>query len=322
VPPALPSSLPPAPAVEAPAPALEDTVSTDADDVASPSRLLSMMTCEEIAKLLHHDGDLFPPVRPCDTANGSDKKTHWTAEELHRVMGCRKFRNYKQLLQVSLDGEWVDGGEFPPSLGSYATIPKATRGGALDRTRYKYLDAVHMDIAFGDCLLVGGFWYALILVDRATRYNWAFGLSSLSSADILSAIRKFRAAAGGLTRCFHCDCDLKLFGSAVSEYLIDNGSKVVAAPAKRQSSNGLVESHWKTMVHMACAYITEKQMPRTFWFYAVVHAARMMNGIPGRYCSGRLASPFLLVHGVGHDERTWIPIFSLAFFHHERDGDV
>ncbi len=177
-----------------------------------------------------------------------------------------------------------------------------------------------MDIAFGDCVSIKGFRYALILVDRAARYNWAFGLQGLSSSEILSAIRKFRAAAGSLARCFYCDCDCKLFGTAISKYLVDNGSKVVAAPAKRQSSNGLVESHWKTIVHMAWAYIKEKQMPRSFWFYAVVHAARMMNAIPGRH-SGRLVSPFLLVHGVGHDERTWTPIFSLAYFHHDRDGD-
>ena len=75
------------------------------------------------------------------------------------------------------------------------------------------------------------------------------------------------------------------------------------------------------MVHMACACIMEKQMPRSFWFYAVVHAARMMNAIPGRYL-GRLVSPFLLVHGIGHDERTWIPIFSIAYFHHEKDRDA
>jgi hypothetical protein len=72
---------------------------------------------------------------------------------------------------------------------------------------------------------------------------------------------------------------------------------------------------------MARAYLTEKQMPRAFWFYAVTHAARMMNAIPISY-QGQLASPFLLVHGVGHDERTWVPLFSLCFFHHERDGDV
>ena len=168
-----------------------------------------------------------------------------------------------------------------------------------------------MDIAFGDCVSVGGYFCALILVDRATRYNWAFGLKTLSSECILAALRLFRVAAGSFARCFYCDCDPKLFGRTISDYLVDNSSKVVAAPAKRQSSNGLVESHWKVMVHMARAYLTEKQMPRAFWFYAVVHSARMMNAIPGKI-HGRIASPFLLVHGVGHDERTWIPLFSLC----------
>jgi hypothetical protein len=59
---------------------------------------------------------------------------------------------------------------------------------------------------------------------------------------------------------------------------------------------------------MACAYLTKKQMPCTFWFYAITYAARMMNAIPGKH-SGCLASPFLLAHGMGHDERTWIPLF-------------
>ncbi len=57
-----------------------------------------------------------------------------------------------------------------------------------------------------------------------------------------------------------------------------------------------------------------------YWFYAITHAARMMNAIPGKHL-GYLASPFLLVHGVGHDEHTWIPLFSLCYFHHVRDGN-
>ncbi len=233
------STTPPVPASSVPAssaPPSSDHFGGDTD--ASSTRLLSTMTPDEIQSLLHHVGTTFPSVRPCDTANNSDKRTHWTSEELHRIMGCRKFRNYKHLLQVSRDSQWVDGGEFPPSLGSFATIPKS-----LDKHRYKYLDAVHMDIAFGDCLSVGGFRYALILVDCATWYNWVFGLQSLSSADIISALWKFCASAGRLASCFYCDCDTKLFGTAVSEYLIDGLSIIVAAPAKRQSSNGLVESH-------------------------------------------------------------------------------
>jgi hypothetical protein len=93
-------------------------------------------------------------------------------------MGCRKFRNYKHILHVSRNGEYVDGGEFPPSLGSFAIIPKAKRGKQRYRSRYRYFFAVHMDIAFGDCLSVGGFRYALILVDCATWFNWTFGLKS------------------------------------------------------------------------------------------------------------------------------------------------
>jgi hypothetical protein len=75
------------------------------------------------------------------------------------------------------------------------------------------------------------------------------------------------------------------------------------------------------MVHMACAYLTKKQMPCTFWFYAITHMARMMNAIPGKH-SGHLASPFLLFHSVGNDERTWVPLFLLAYFHHKKDGDI
>jgi hypothetical protein len=86
------------------------------------------------------------------------------------------------------------------SLGSYATILKAKQGTFLDRTSYRLLDAVHMDIAFGDSVTVGGYRFALILVDRATRYNWAFGLKTLSSDCILSALCLFRAAACSLAR--------------------------------------------------------------------------------------------------------------------------
>jgi hypothetical protein len=112
--------------------------------------------------------------------------------------------------------------------------------------------------------LVGGFRYALILVDRATHYNWAFELKNLSSDSILSAIWLFCGAAGSLAQCFYCNCKLKVFGTAISKYLIENQSTVIAVPAKQQSFNSLVKLHGKTMVHMAQSYLTKKQMPCTF----------------------------------------------------------
>jgi hypothetical protein len=283
-PPLVSSILPSTPlAPSQPVPVASSSPPSSPVDAILRVTLLSTIPHDSILKLLPHADSPLPSICPCDTANNLDTKMHWTAEELYCIMGCQKNCNYKHILQVSRDGEWVDGREFPPSLGSFAMIPKANCGGPLDHTKYKFLDAVHMDIAFGDCLSISGFQYALILVDRATRYNWTFGLKTLTSDSILSALCLFQASAGSLARCFYSDSDVKLFGTAISEYLIDSNSKVVTAPAKRQISNGLVESHWKTMVHMGCPYLTKKQMPRRYWFYAITHAACMMNAIPGKH---------------------------------------
>jgi hypothetical protein len=258
---------------------------------------------------VHCPGSILPPVCPCDWSNGFNTRTRWTSEELHRALGCRRFRNYKHIIQTSLDGQRIDGGEFLLLLGTFTTIPKAPHGSAIDRKQSFFLDVVHIDIIFGDCVLVGGFRYSLIFADQATCYNWVFGLKNLSNALILVAFHLFRADAGSYAQCFRCDCDAKLFGTKIWEHFIDNYSNIVAAAAGHQSSNGLVESHCKVMVHMACAYLMEKQMPRSFWFYAIVHSAHMMNAIPGKF-GGKLASPFLLVHGLGHDGQKFTPVGS------------
>ena len=52
----------------------------------------STMTSEEIACHLHHIGTSFPLVQLCDTANASNTKICWSAEELHCIMSCCKFR--------------------------------------------------------------------------------------------------------------------------------------------------------------------------------------------------------------------------------------
>jgi hypothetical protein len=75
------------------------------------------------------------------------------------------------------------------------------------------------------------------------------------------------------------------------------------------------------MVHMSRAYLTEKQMLQMFWYFAIKHATKMMNIIPGKY-KGKLASPFIPVHGVRPDQQAWLPIFSLCYFHHEKDSSA
>ena len=70
---------------------------------------------------------------------------------------------------------------------------------------------------------------------------------------------------------------------------------------------------------MARAYITEKQVGRECWYFALVHSASMINQIPGRL--GRnLTTPFEAVHNKKLDSKTWFELFSVGYFDHTTDS--
>jgi hypothetical protein len=71
---------------------------------------------------------------------------------------------------------------------------------------------------------------------------------------------------------------------------------------------------------MARAYLTDRQMPKRFWFYALRHAAQVMNYCPG-HRSGSLTSPFELAHGCKPDLRVLFRLFSIGFFRHCVDSN-
>jgi hypothetical protein len=60
-------------------------------------------------------------------------------------------------------------------------------------------------------------------------------------------------------------------------------------------------------------------MPRSFWFYAIRHAAQMMNYAPGRL-KNCLTTPFELVHNKKPDGRIFFDLFSTGYFNKQRDG--
>jgi hypothetical protein len=49
---------------------------------------LVCMDKKDIIALLHKLDSSPLPIRPCNTPNPSDTKSHWTAKELHRITGC------------------------------------------------------------------------------------------------------------------------------------------------------------------------------------------------------------------------------------------
>ena len=152
------------------------------------------------------------------------------------------------------------GGELPSTIGDFASITMPNKGKPIKKRR-KFLNKVQMDIVFGDCMALDGYRYALIIVHVATHYTWLYGMQTVLSADIVLALESFKSDAGAYPKTFHTDFDQKLIGGAALRH-INKHSRIIAAPARHQSSNGLVEATWKTIVRMARAYITEKQVSR------------------------------------------------------------
>ena len=69
-----------------------------------------------------------------------------------------------------------------------------------------------MEIVFVECFALGVHQHALILVDMATKYCWLYGMLSLSSAQITSALELFQADTGRLPHRFDYEFDRKLIG--------------------------------------------------------------------------------------------------------------
>ena len=69
---------------------------------------------------------------------------------------------------------------------------------------------------------------------------------------------------------------------------------------------------------MARAFITEKQLGREFWYFAVRHAAMMLNQFLGRL-GLKITTPFKIVHNFKTDSKTWFGLFSIGYFNYDTD---
>ena len=239
---------------------------TSSPNTITEDELIQSTTTPLSQKLLskmHSDPTDLPPIQPANTAAPCENRTSFETLKLHKVFGCRKFKTYRHLIAASDNAQLLHTGELPPTLGDFSTIATPPHGKTIKKHR-RYLDKVHMDIVYGDCMGLGGFRYALLLVDVATRYCWIFGMHTLTSSELIDAFEAFQESASGTPKTFHCDFDKKLIGGKALKWIRLQKSRIIAAPAGRQSSNGLVERTWRTIVQMARAYVTEKQVVREY----------------------------------------------------------
>lgn len=122
----------------------------------------------------------------------------------------------------------------------FASICKRNRGKALPPTK-RSLDKVHLDIVFGDTTSKLGFCYAILLINRVTKYLWFYGVKSLVIACSSEVLEQFHADARSFPKQFGCDCDQKLLRGEACRWICRQKSKITGPPAGRHSANGLAE---------------------------------------------------------------------------------
>ena len=194
-----------------------DNSTSAADDTECCNEPSSASDCisEALLRAFHSDPSAAAPdVRPCNTPNGSDIDAELTQDIIYKHMGCRRFKGkrvYQTFAKVWENASFTDGGKPIQSIGEFSTLNKRKRGQMLPPSK-KYLDKVCMDIVYDDVISKLGFCYALVLIDRATKYIWVYGLKSLTSPWIIDALEQFQADASGLPKQLCCDCDQKLLG--------------------------------------------------------------------------------------------------------------
>ena len=176
-----------------------------------------------------------------------------------------------------------------------------------------------MDIAYGDTVAPGGIKFALIIVDRKTRYNYVFPLTDCKSTTIIATLQLLKVSAGKLPRLLYTDFDPKLLSKKVTTWYNSQNGMILAAPPEQQDQNGLVKRTWQTISTMARAFINDKQMPRSFWFCAIKHASRVQNIFPIKY-EDKLTTSHELVYKTKPDYRQLFRLFSTTYFSHHKDN--
>ena len=166
-------------------------------------------------------------MRPCDTQNGSDSLQDLTSDKIYHLFGNRRFRNYKHFGRTSNDAKFIQGGGPCPSIIIFSNLRKRSCGKALAPTDH-YINKVHLDIVFANTISKLGYPYAILLINRATKYICFYGVKFLLSECIIEALENFRANAGSLPKQFHCDCDQKLLGGNAYHWIYCANSKIIS----------------------------------------------------------------------------------------------
>ena len=120
--------------------------------------------------LVHRDSTNIPPIPPSSTLAPCENWTQFESLNIHRIFVCRKFYNQKHCTAAT-NASLVNSDLLLSTICSFSTVANPPKVNTTEKWR-QYLDKVHMDILFGECVNLWGHWYALLIVDVSTRYCW------------------------------------------------------------------------------------------------------------------------------------------------------
>ncbi len=243
-----------------------------------------------------------------------------TLQQLHGYLGFCQINNWDVIHDIAQPNiDIIKTGEKVLELGDVANIKKSRKNNIPIQRPLNFMDTVHMDIGYGDCLAVGGAQYCVLFVDRSVRKHFVYPLRSLNHEEIIGCLDSLVVDAGCAPRRILTDFDNKILDGRVTKWFQFHKVKVQAAPPGRQNQNGLVECAWQTSCNMARSYITDMRMPREYWYWAIRHSFQVMDYLPVTV-NGLSTTPFELTYGVKPDYRVLFRLFSTGYFCHEKDG--
>lgn len=198
--------------------------------------------------------------------------------------------------------------------GEAASMKKSRRSSNTPTVR-KPGENWHVDIGFGPRTAIGGIKYTLYFVERATRTQRIYPLANLKTS-LLEGFQKFCRDCGSTipTTIIYTDFDPKLIHGKVSDFLLSEKMRIMAAPPERQHQNGLVERNWQTVVYMmARNWIRSNQLPASYWWFAIKRAVEVQNILPVKI-QHRITTPHELATGKKVDYRCLFPLFATSCY--------
>ena len=280
---------------------------------------------------LSHDGTSYKgcktslqqtPINLSSQKPNPNKQVHRKISniDLHKYFGFRTLKDLKPFQSVCQNNlTFVNDGEIPYEHGDFSTIQRHKHNTTAVRRPTHFFDVAHMDIAYGNTVAPGGIKFMLVIVDRKTRYNYVLPLTDCKSSTIVTNLQHLKVIAGKIPRVLYTDFNPKLLSYKITTWYNNQNGIILVAPPEQQHQNGLVECTWQTLSKMSRAFINDKQMPRSYWFWAIKHASRVQNIFPMKF-DNQLMTPHELVYKCKPGYRQLFRLFSTAYFFHHKDN--